>query len=119
MCGPPDIPYAAGQPCFSTSALAGHLRCNGPTAKTVPTGDVWVADVATRTTTRRLARDGEDPIFSPDGQWIAASITPGWVRSSLALLRSDGTEHRVLFQDFASLSLEWAPARPDYFMPNR
>jgi hypothetical protein len=81
---------------------------NGAEAKYVPTGDLWRVDVP-QGTVRQLAEEhGGSPHFSPDGDWIALVRTYWSPRVSLAIMRRDGAEHRLLFDDLLSQSLEWA-----------
>jgi hypothetical protein len=81
---------------------------NGAQAKHVPTGDLWRVDVPQGTVSQLAAEDGGSPRFSPDGGWIALVRTYWSPRVSLALMRPDGAEHRLLFDDLLSQSLEWA-----------
>jgi len=81
---------------------------NGAEAKYVPTGDLWRVDVPQGTVTQLAEEHGGSPHFSPDGRWIALVRTYWSPRVSLAIMRSDGAEHRLLFDDLLSQSLAWA-----------
>ncbi|KPL17009.1 MAG: hypothetical protein AMJ93_15220 [Anaerolineae bacterium SM23_84] len=81
---------------------------NGAYAKHVPTGDLWRVDVPEGSVRQLAEEDGGSPHFSPDGRWIALVRTYWSPRVSLAIMRPDGAEHRLLFDDLLSQCLEWA-----------
>jgi WD40 repeat protein len=81
---------------------------NGAHAKYVPTGDLWRVDVPQGTVRQLAEENGGSPHFSPDGRWIAPVRTYWSPRVSLAIMRPDGGEHRLLFDYLLSQRLEWA-----------
>lgn len=112
LCESTEVPLYVGRPLVYDMAWSpdGTMLAltNGAQAKHVPTGDLWRVDVPQGTVRQLAEQNGGSPHFSPDGRWIALVRTYWSPRVSLGIMRPDGAEHRLLFDDLLSLSLEWA-----------
>lgn len=78
------------------------------------TGYLETMDLKTRTKTKIFdAAPGsiDSPTWSPDGTWIAARVTDANYGSVVLLIRSDGTETRIVESSAAivPVGLDWAP----------
>ncbi len=80
----------------------------GAHAKHMPSNDLWRVDVPSGTVRQLASANAGDPVFSPDGRWIALSVGHWSPVSEIAIMRSDGEDHRVLFEGLISQRLEWA-----------
>lgn len=96
-------PPAARGPLTDAKALSGH----GMLAF-VSTGNLWVLD-GQNGAVRQVshARGAADPVFSPDGRWLAFTSN-----SRVWITRSDGTAARVVRGSRAGQHLSWS-ARGD------
>jgi dipeptidyl aminopeptidase/acylaminoacyl peptidase len=79
-------------------------------------GKIWrsdklfLADVQTGVVHTLLEKDGADPEFSPDGQWIMMQAAElGYYHGFLSLVAVDGSQHRVLYRMFEDDVVGWFP----------
>jgi WD40 repeat protein len=118
-----DVPMAAERFVFSSYELWNtgvydiawspdsiHLALTlGGYVKRYYSGNLWLLDTSDGTTTRVASRGGGEPLFSPDGKWIATS-TPeiGYSHGSVGLWGAEGQGGRGLFDPIWSHSKRWA-----------
>ena len=81
---------------------------NGAYGKVVPTGDLWRVDIPDGVVRQLADEGGGSPRFSPDSRWIALVRTYWSPRADVWIMRSDGEQHRMLFDYLISQNLEWA-----------
>jgi Tol biopolymer transport system component len=85
------------------------LATTGSSIKSLPSGDLHRIEVPRGVVTRLATQDAGDPLVSPDGRWIAASLRwTGYTQGSISLVSMDGTDQRLLFSLLLSQSLIWS-----------
>jgi len=118
-----DVPMTAERFVFSSYELwdtgvydiawspdSVHLALTlGGTAKRSYSGNLWLLDTSDGTATRITFSGGGEPLYSPDGKWIATS-TPeiGNSHGSVGLWGAEGQGGRGLFDPIWSHSKRWA-----------
>lgn len=87
-----------------------HLALTlGGTIKRFYSGNLWLLNTSDGATTQVTSSGGGEPLYSPDGKWIATS-TPhiGWSHGSVGLWGAEGQGGRALFEPISSHSKMWA-----------
>jgi hypothetical protein len=89
----------------------------GGTAKRYYSGNLWLLDARDGTTTRITSSGGGEPLYSPDGKWIATT-TPeiGYSHGSIGLWGTEGQGGRRLFDKVWPGSIRWAADSSGFFV---